>query len=246
MLILKRGLLAMCLGLAAQAGAASGPVMEPGARPPEKLSDLYKFLTLNLRKGLDEDMLVWPIRLVGRASEIIGNGLFYEVEMTLKPFDMQGLHFEKGEVYIKRMSVDKEAMKAWDLKVLDYREVQTRLIFTLRSLESKLASLWGGALKLSADSAERLVEIMGRGKLLGFNVACEVKSALRWDERVRKLYLVPKSVSYAGYQFPKWLWWLGRHPIPEAAILDLGATWVPLNIQEIYVGWDRINLSTSW
>lgn len=236
----------MLLMLALSLPVAGGPPkkIEAGDGPPEKLSDLYKLLTLNLRKGLSPDLVVWPIRLTGRATEIIDNGLFYEVEMTLKPFDMQGLNFEKGEIFIKKMTVDKAALDKWDLKVLEFREVQTRLIFTLRSLEKKLSA--GGEVKLRADSAERIVEMKGQGRLVGIPLACEVRAGLRWDEKARKLYLEPKEVRYAGFKLPSWLWWLGRNLAPEEPILDLSATWVPLNIQEIYVGWDRINLSTNW
>lgn len=239
-----------CLALAVFLGVAAfgktAQVLEAGPRPPEKLSDLYKFLTLNLRKGLSPDLVVWPIRLVGLAREIVNNGMFYEIEMTLKPFEMQGLNFEKGEIFIKKMTVDKEALKLWDLKVLDFREVQTRLIFTLRSLEKKLSLAAGHELKLRADSAARAVEIKGMGRFLGLPLRCEAKAGLRWDEKARKLYFEPRSVSYGGFQIPRWLWWMGSSVATESAILDLSGTWVPLNIQEIYVGWDRINLSTNW
>jgi hypothetical protein len=243
---MRRVLLGMFLALAFTAQAGPPKAIEPGDSPPDKLSDLYKVLTLNLRKGLSPDLVVWPIRLVGRASEIVDNGMFYELEMTIKPFDMQGLSFEKGEIFIKKMSVDKEALQHWDLKVLDYREVQTRLIFTLRSLEKKLSLALNQEIKLRADSADRVVEIRGQGKLVGIPLACTVRAGLRWDDKARSLYFEPKEVSYAGHVLPHWLWWMGTHVAPETPILDLSATWVPLNIQEIYVGWDRINLSTNW
>jgi hypothetical protein len=220
--------------------------IEPGDGPPEKLSDLYKLLTLNLRKGLSPDLVVWPIRLTGRAMEILDNGMFYELEMTLKPFELQGLSFEKGEIYIKKMSVDKDALQHWDLKVLDYREVQTRLIFTLRSLEKKLSTEEGQDIKLRADSAERVVEIRGQGHFCGIPLACQTTAGLRWDDKERKLYFEPKAMEFAGHEVPRWLWWMGSSLAPGSPILDLSATWVPLNIQEIYVGWDRINLSTNW
>ena len=43
-----------------------------------------------------------------------------------------------------------------------------------------------------------------------------------------------------------WLWRLGRSPVPERPVLDLGFSWIPFNIQEVHVGWDRVNLSTNW
>jgi hypothetical protein len=238
--------LALMLFLATAAQAGAPKKIEAGDSPPDKLSDLYKLLTLNLRKGLSPDLVVWPIRLTGRAMEIVDNGMFYELEMTIKPFDMQGLNFEKGEIFIKKMSVDKEALQHWDLKVLDYREVQTRLIFTLRSLEKKLSLALGQEIKLRADSAERLVAIRGKGKLLGLPLACMERSSLRWDEKARMLYFERKEISFADHVLPRWLWWMASGIAPESPILDLSATWVPLNIQEIYVGWDRINLSTNW
>jgi hypothetical protein len=239
--------LAALLALAALPALAGAPKnIEAGEGPPERLSDLYKLLTLNLRKGLGPDLVAWPIRLTGRSQEIVDNGMFYELEMTLKPFEMQGLNFEKGEIFIKKMSVDREALQHWDIKVLDYREVQTRLIFTLRSLEKKLSLASGQELKLRADSAERTLGLIGRGRFCGIPVAAEATAGLRWDEKGRKLYLEPKAMRFGGFQVPRLLWWLGSSPLPEAAILDLSGTWVPLNIQEIYVGWDRINLSTNW
>lgn len=242
-----RRFFAAMLLLAALASAVAGPPknITAGDGPPEKLSDLYKFLTLAMRKGLAPDLVIWPIRLTGRAAEIIDNGMFYEIEMSSKPFELQGLSFEKGEFFIKKMSVDQQAMQNWELKLLDFREVQTRLIFTLRSLEKKLIDA-GYDLKLRADSSERVVELKGRGRFCLIPMDYDARCSLRWDEKGRKLYFEPKSMRWAGFALPRLLWWLGSHAVPKEAILDLSYSWIPLNIQEIYVGWDRINLSTNW
>jgi hypothetical protein len=233
-------LLLLPLGLMAKA-----PKALDTSKPPAKLSDLYKFLTLQVRQGLTETVNVWPIRLQGRPKEILGQGIFFEVEMTLKPFEFQGLSFEKGEILIKQMKVDPLAMQRWELKLQDYKEVQTRLIFTLRSLEKKLEA-GHGELKLRADSAERMVEIKGHGRYALIPMNFEARAALKWDEKAKKLYFEPKSVAWAGIKIPLWLQWLSSGAVPKEALLDLSGSWIPLNIQEIYVGWDRINLSTNW
>jgi hypothetical protein len=75
---------------------------------------------------------------------------------------------------------------------------------------------------------------------------CVAQAGLRWDDKERKLYFDPKTLSCDGVNVPHWLWWACGHFVPEDPILDLSGTWVPLNIQELYVGWDRINLSTNW
>ncbi len=233
---------ALALMLACPLGSASSPDL---SKPPAKLSDLYKFLGMHVRRSLGEEVTVWPIRLLGRAAEIMSAGNFFEVEMVLKPFEYQGLSFEKGEILIKQLKVDPGAMKSWELKVLDYKEVQTRLIFSLRSLEKKLSQSMG-EVKLKADSAERIIEIRGRGRFLLIPASFETRAGLAWDEGARRLYLKPKAVSWAGLRLPRFLWWLGGRTTPKEAVLDLGSLWIPLNIQEIYVGWDRVNLSTNW
>jgi hypothetical protein len=244
-MLLKRILLGLLI-LAASGGTGAVKKIEPGENPPEKLSDLYKVLTLNMRKGLNcDDLVVWPIKLTGRSSEIMLNGIFYEVEMTLKPFETQGLSFEKSEIYVKRLSVDKDALAHWELKVTDYREVQTKLVFTLHSLEKKLGA-GRTELKLRADSSERLIEMRGRGHFCGFPAGYQARASLRWDEKEKKLYLEPKDLSWAGFQMPRIFWWLGTQAVPEEPILDFSSSWIPLNIQELYVGWDRISLSTNW
>ena len=238
-------LLLIGLLLSGPAAWAKAPQVIDTTKPPVKLSDLYKFLTLQMRRGLTETVNVWPIRLQGRASEILSQGNFFEVEMTLKPFELQDLSFEKGEILIKEMKVDAAAMQAWDLKLLSYKEVQTRLIFTLRSLEKKLSQRHG-EIKLRADSENRLVESKGRGSFCLIPLGFEAKAGLRWDEKGKKLYFEPKSVAWGGVNVPLWLQWLGSGAIPKEPLLDLSSSWIPLNIQEIYVGWDRINLSTNW
>jgi hypothetical protein len=243
---MKRYLILLFLAISLFLHAGPPKKIVAGDEAPDKLSDLYKLLTLNLRKGFSEDLVVWPIKLTGRATEIVDNGMFYELDMTLKPFEMQGLSFENSDIYIKKMSVDKDALLHWDIKVLDYREVQTRLIFTLRSLEKKLSLAAGQEIKLRADSAERMVIMKGPGHFCGLPVTFEARAGLRWDDKGRKLYFDPKTLACDGYNVPTWLWWMGSSFVPETPILDLSATWVPLNIQEIYVGWDRINLSTNW
>lgn len=220
------------------------------SKEPEKLSDLYRFLNWHTKKALDPSVNVWPIKLLGLAKEILRAGTFFELDMSVKPFTMQGLSFEKAEFYVKRLTVDADALKHWELKVTDYREAQSRLIFTLRSLEKKInadaAARGLGEVKLRPDSSEQVIEIKGKGSLIFLPLNYEARCKVKWDEKTRQLRLQPQSLSYAGLRLPLWLSWLGSTALPQAPLLDLSAVWIPLNIQEVHVGWDQVNLSTNW
>ncbi len=243
-------LLLVLLGLVIPAWA--DPVFKDPdtTKEPEKLSDLYRFLNWHTKKALDPSVNVWPIKLLGLAKEILRAGTFFELDMSVKPFTMQGLSFEKAEFYVKRLTVDADAMKHWELKVTDYREAQSRLIFTLRSLEKKInadaAARGLSEVKLRPDSSEQVIEIKGRGSLLMLPLNYEARCKVKWDEKSRQLHLQTQSLRYAGIRLPLWLSWLGTTALPRAPLLDLSAIWIPLNIQEVHVGWDQVNLSTNW
>jgi hypothetical protein len=241
---LRQVLLGLTL-LLTGASLGAGTADAPPSRPPERLSDLYKFFSRALEKGLGTKLNVWPIKITGRSWELLKDARFPEVDLTIKPFDAQGLHFEKAELLFRRLVLDRDKLLEWELEVRECREVQTRLVFTLRSLARKLAKD-GEDLRLKSDMDDQIVVLEGRGRYLG--VACNVVARCRpqWDEKTKTLRLLPLEQSFGGRKVPRWLWWLGSSPVPEAPVLDLGFSWIPFNIQEVHVGWDHVNLSTNW
>ena len=249
---------ALCLALLIAAGplqaaadSASIPAAVTPARAPSKLSDLYQVFTLAAKDALHADVQAWPhaVRILGRSWELMKGGVFPEVEFTLKPFEAQGLKFEKAELLFRHLVVDVGALQVWQVKLKDVREVQTRLVFTLRSLAMKLSAAQGQDLKLQAD----------------------LDAQLCWSERARTLPLHPLP---GGGPLRAALGRPGQDPEPGAdgAALRrpppspagcggwaaarrptrrcwtaLAFSWIPFNIQEVHVGWDRVNrLSTNW
>ena len=124
--------------------------------------------------------------------------------------------------------------------------MQTRLVFTLRSLALKLGAAAGQDIKLQADLDAQQLLLGGRGRFLFIPCQVEARCDARWDDAAKTLRLVPLEQRFGGHKVPRWLWWLGRSPVPDAPVLDLGFSWIPFNIQEVHVGWDRVNLSTNW
>ncbi|HTB35098.1 MAG TPA: hypothetical protein VNZ54_11310 [bacterium] len=232
--------------LAADPAPAPLPAAEVPARPPSKLSDLYKVFTLAARDALRADVQAWPVRILGRSWELVKGGVFPEVEFTLKPFETQGLKFEKADLLFRHLVVDTDALQRWQVKLKDVREVQTRLVFTLRSLAMKLSAAQGQDLKLQADLDAQQLLLSGPGRFLFIPCQVEARCEPRWDDQAKTLVLAPLEQRFGGHRVPRWLWWLGRSPAPQAPVLDLGFSWIPFNIQEVHVGWDRVNLSTNW
>ena len=215
--------------------------------PPEKLSDLYRFFIQSTREVLGAEVKVKPIRILGRSWVIIPSGKFHEVELTLSEFHLQDLFFESGNILFKRLSIDSEALAAWKMKVMDVRETETRLIFSIRSLQEKLKKYNGGEnYVLRTDISAQQLEVSGKGHFLKIPMTFKVKAKLKWDEEKMQLFMVPVQVSWAGITMPSWLWWGGDGALPEGPILDLKESWIPFNFQETHVAWDHITLSTNW
>jgi hypothetical protein len=233
----------MGFGVTSPAFAADAP--KP-TRPPDKLSDLYKFFNLAVRQGLGAETNAWPIRITGRSWELMKDARFPEVELILKPFDTQGLRFEKAELLFRRLQLDRDKLLTWDLDVREVKEVQSRLVFTLRSLAHKLSQAAGQEIRLKSDVDDEVMILSGPGRFLG--IACQVQARCQpvWDEKAKTLRLKPIEQSFGEHHVPRWLWWLGSSPVPEAPVLDFGFSWIPFNIQELHVGWDHVNLSTNW
>jgi hypothetical protein len=234
------------LAAAADAPPAVAAAPDLPSRPPSKLSDLYKVFTLAAKDALRADVQAWPVRILGRSWELVKGGVFPEVEFTLKPFETQGLKFEKAELLFRHLVVDTDALQQWKIKLKDVREVQTRLVFTLRSLAMKLSAAQGQDLKLQADLDAQQLLLSGSGRFLFIPCQVEARCEPRWDDQAKTLRLAPLELSFGGHHIPRWLWWLGRAPLPQEPVLDLGFSWIPFNIQEVHVGWDRVNLSTNW
>lgn len=244
---MRAALKALVLGLLLSGTAlAAEPVSGPGGRAPEKLSDLYKFFTQAARLGLGAEVAAWPVRITGRSWELLKDAQFPEVELILRPFETQELRFEKAELLFRRLQLDKDRLLNWELDVREVREVQSRLVFTLRSLGRKLSQQAGAEIRLKSDMDDQLLQLSGPGRFLG--ISCQVLARCRpiWDEKAKTLVLKPVEQSFGGRSIPKWFWWLGSSPVPKAPVLDFGFSWIPFNIQEVHVGWDHVNLSTNW
>lgn len=239
--------LALTQGAAHLSAAVASSASAVPDRAPEKLSDIYRIFTQATRQAFGApDLQCSHIRVLGRSRERLRAALFPEVELTVKPFDAQGLRFEKVDLLFRHLSVDPKALQAWQLKMQDVREVQSRLVFTLRSLAQKLGAQAGQEIKLRADLDAQQLLLSGQGRFLFIPCTVEARCQPVWDETARTLRLTPLQQSFGGHRIPAWLWWLGRSPVPPTPVLDLGPSWIPYNIQEVHVGWDRVNLSTNW
>ena len=244
---MKKILLAFALSCSFLVGAgAKSPDHYDTGKPPEKLSDLYKFFTHALKEGLGADVQAWPVKIQGRSWELMRDARFPEVELTLKPFQTQGLSFEKAEILFKKMSVDRDALLNWQLKLTEVREVETRLIFSMRSLAQKLTKSLGQEVGLKADAEAQTVLLTQRGSFLFVPCTVEATCELSWDDSAKQLRLKTQQARYGGHDIWRWFWWLGSRPAPKDPVLDLGFSWIPFNIQEVHVSWDRVNLTTNW
>lgn len=213
---------------------------------PHKLSDIYKIFTEAVRLGLGADVGVSSVRVRGQSWELLRDAHFPEVELTLKPFETQGLRFEKAGFLFRQMAVDRTALWGWKLKALEMREVQSRMVFTLRSLAHRLGSPSRGEVRVEADMEGQQVELGGQGAFCGVACAVEARCHFVWDEKSKTLNLVAIEQRFGGHRIPRWLWSLADSPVPKAPVLDLGFSWIPFNIQEVHVGWDEVDLSTDW
>lgn len=246
--MMRKTLSMLALGLALSMSVSAAPAAKPldTSKPPEKLSDLYKVFTLALREGLGAEVQAWPVRVLGRSWELVRDAKFPEVELTLKPFQTQELSFEKAEILFKKMSVDRDALLAWKVKLTEVREVETRLIFSMRSLSQKLGKALGQDVSLKADAEAQTVTLTQKGSFVFIPCSVESVCTLEWDETAKTLRMLPQEVRYGGHRIWRWFWWLGSRPAPQAPVLDFGFSWIPFNIQEVHVSWDRVNLTTNW
>lgn len=232
--------------LAALCAAPLGAAPGLPDHAPAKLSELYRFFTLAAGEALRADSPTAQVRLLGRSWELMKSASFPEVEVTLRPFDSQGLKFERAELLFRRLSVDPDALRQWRLVMKDVREVQTRLVFSLRSMGRKLSDAAGRDIKLQADMDAQQVLLTGPGRFLFIPCQVDARCQPLWDEAAKTLRLAAVEQRFGGHRVPRWLWWLGSSPVPSAPVLDLGFSWIPFNIQEVHVGWDHVNLSTNW
>jgi hypothetical protein len=254
------GLAVLSLSPVAAAAGPAGPAHKPynaalaKARferswpltAPHKLSDLYKFFTQAVQEGLGTDLRAEDVRITGQSWELMRDASFPEVELTLKPFEAQGLHFDKGGFLFRKMEVDQQALAGWKLQVKQVREVQSRMVFTLRSLAKHLSDGEGSDVHLQADMEQQEVVLSGQGSFCRIPCAVEARCHFVWDEATKTLRLVPLEQRFGGHALPSWLWGMGLSPVPAAPILDFGFSWIPFNIQEVHVGWDEVDLSTDW
>jgi hypothetical protein len=247
------GLSLLILGLAAALPAAKAAAAkkaavlnDAGLKAPDRLSDLYKIFNQALREGLGAEVQAWPIRIQGRSWELLKDGQFPEVELILKPFQTQDLSFEKAELLFRHMHLDREALLNWKLHLIEVREVESRLIFNMRSLAQKLSKAAGQDLGLKADAEAQTVRVTGKGRFCFIPCTVEADCELKWDDASKQLSMAPQTLYFGGHRIWRWLWWLGRQPLPQGPLLDLGFSWIPFNIQEVHVSWDRVNLTTNW
>jgi hypothetical protein len=217
-----------------------------GPKPPERLSDLYKLFNQALREGLGTEVQAWPIRIQGRSWELLKDGNFPEVELVLKPFQTQELSFEKAEILFRKLSVDRDALLDWKLRLKEVREVESRLIFSTRSLAQKLGKAAGQELSLKADAEAQTLRVTGKGRFCFIPCTVEADCELKWDDATKQLSLAPRALYYGGHRIWRLFWWMGSSPLPPGPVLDLGFSWIPFNIQEVHVSWDRVNLTTNW
>ncbi|MGH7442504.1 MAG: hypothetical protein ACREKE_07525 [bacterium] len=243
---------------------SSGPILSAAVRPgtarfnkarfeadlpktaPHKLSDLYKVFEEALRQGLGAQVKPESIRIRGQSWELLSNARFPQVEIKLKPFDTQGLRFNKAGFFFRKMDVDRSALWKSRIKVLQVREVQSRLVFTLSSLGLKLAGPSGVEPRLQADMDNQELIVDAQGSICGISCGVESRCHFVWDETSKTLRLVPLERRFGGHLIPHWLWALGKGPVTDKPILDFGFSWIPFNIQQVHVGWDEVDLSTDW
>ena len=232
------------LAMAVFAGQARGADFPD--REPKYLSDLYKYLTHHLEQGLSPNLEARHT-IIGRSWNTIKSGLFHRVESDLQEFDYQGLRFLKAHFEFRRLQVSQPELMKWNLKVESLKESLSSMVFSLKSLESKMQkSMKDPSLELRADIARQEIIAKGKGSLALVSAGYTARLKPRWDVDSRKLYLDPIKVEWAGMDTPGWLWWAGDGAWPEEAVLDLSESWIPFNIQEVNLGWDRVSLSTDW
>ena len=143
----------------------SAPMMSAALpeRSPDRLSDIYRFLTIQLEKELGPGLGA-KHTVIGRSWNIIKTGTFHRVDSSLEAFEFQGLRFLKAHLEFKGLQVDPDAFAKWELKVQNIDESRTSLFFSLKSLESRMRDESGDStLVLRSDIAKQEIILRGQG-----------------------------------------------------------------------------------
>jgi hypothetical protein len=229
--------------LAFGALGALSQARERSEAPPSKLSDLQRFMTQQFQEVFGPGLKVHSV-IQGLSKEILATGRFRRVECELSSFHFQDLRFDKAGFVFDHFWVDPKALKSWKLSVDKVGEVQSHLTFTLPSLEAKVASVEGRPMSLKPDVASQEIEVSSKASLFFLPFSCVTRTVLAWDGS--SLWLKPRRVSWGSFGIPRWLYWALRGAFPVQPVLTMGQTWIPLNIQELHLSWDKVTLSTDW
>jgi hypothetical protein len=217
---------------------------KPKSAPPmKKLSDLQKFFRTQVQQLFGAEVKVKPT-VHGRSFEVIPTGSFPKLELELGPFDYQDLHIERAEFVLERVQIDPQALKNGEMKMEKVGESQMRVVLTLPSLKGKLAKTMGEDLQVKSDQPANELVLTGRGHFCLIPAGFTTRVGLEWEGR--SLYLKPSRVEWGGWKIPGWLWWMGRSAYPKQAVLVLPEGWMPYNVLELHVSWDKVILATSW
>jgi hypothetical protein len=229
--------LALSLGL----GTAGLRADDVPSNPPSRLSDLHRYIILQVQEALGIAAKGKPT-ITGLSNQILRDGRFRKVEVDMQPFRYQELNFEKFELVVEHLWVKPEALKRWAIEIDKAGDATSRLVFTVPSLEKKLAP--DGSITLKADINAQSFEATGRGRFCFIPLGWREQTVLRWDGKA--LWLVPEQLHWGSLRVPIWLSFLGTRTLPAGPILDLKGQWIPYNIQEVHLSWDTVTLSTNW
>jgi hypothetical protein len=223
---------ALALALGAEEGASA---------PPNKLSDLHRFLMRNVQAAFGSAVKGRPV-VIGLSNDIIKTGRFRKVELDLLPFRYQELNIERCELVFEHFWIKPQALREWQVEVEKVGDATSRLVFTMQSLEKKLGP--SGEVKIKPEIATQQLEMAGKGSFLFIPMGYTARASLQWDGK--KLNMKPESLKWGGLRVPLWLAWLGSPVFTKAPLLDLSSSWIPFNIQEVHLSWDTVTLSTNW
>jgi len=233
--------LTLALGLSLGLALASLKAGDAPRNPPSRLSDLHRYIILQVQEALGIAAKGKPT-ITGLSTQIARDGRFRKVEVDMQPFRYQELNFEKFELVVEHLWVKPEALKRWAMEIDKAGDATSRLVFTVPSLEKKLEP--GGSIKLKADINAQEFEASGSGRFLFIPMGWSERVALRWDGKA--LFLAPRQLHWGALRVPLWLSFLGTRTLPQGPVLDLSGQWIPYNIQEVHLSWDTVTLSTNW
>lgn len=211
--------------------------------PPDRLSDLQRFMGMQYQRVFGENVRVKTL-ILGLSKDILATGRFRKVESELSAFTFQDLRFDKAGFLFDHFWVDPAALSRWDLVLEKVGEAQNHLTFTIPSLQAKISKESGRAVVIKPDVAEQVLELSGRASFLGIPCDAVARTVLAWDGQ--NLRLEPRQVKIGKVSLPRWTYWVMRGPWPREPVLRMGSLWIPWNIQELHLSWDKITLSTNW